>query len=281
MADDLTVIPHIAAGRAKVLAEELGVASFADLAEQDVDSIVEALHGHPAGRGVGRDTAAMWIAEAQRRAARPDGWTLTTLFLVLYERRADERRTIVRHVDAAQDEQWAGYVTDEPAAWIGERLAHAAEAEPEVEAADEDTDDGPGEVARVARVRQPPDAADDHPVDEHGNVARPLSAGEPFTVAVEIVSETPHESVTDDTVTDGVADTVDEDPSVEEVADVALGITAFGQSEPTLVVRPAEQHPDGASTAASVDGLAPGLYHVHPADASTGEQRRCPLILVE
>ena len=272
MADDLTAIPGIAAGRAKVLAEDLGVASFADLAAQDAESIVAALHGHPAGRGVGRDAAAMWIAEAQRRAARPDGWTLTTLFLVLFERRADERRTIVRDVDASQDEQWAGYATDESAAWIVERLAQATAPESE-EAADEGTDHAPGGVARVARVRQPPDAADDHPVDEHGNVARPLSAGEPFTVALEIVSETPRE--------DGTDGTVDADASVEEAADVLLGMTAFGESEPTVVVRPAEPHPEGASAAASVDGLAPGLYHVHPADASTGAQRRCPLILVE
>lgn len=280
MADDLTAIPGIATGRANVLAEELGVASFADLAAQDVDSIVAALHGHPAGRGVGHDAAALWIAEAQRLAARPNGWTLTTLFLVLFEHRADERRTLVRHVDASQDEEWAGYVTDASAAWIGERLAQATAAEPEEEATDDGTDDAPDEVARVARVRQPPDAGHDHPVDEHGNVARPLTAGEPFTVALEIVSQTPHEDVADDTV-DGTIDTIDEDASVEEVAEVALGITAFGESEPTTVVRPAEQDHDGASAATPVDGLAPGLYHVHPAGASTSEQRRCPLILVE
>lgn len=57
MADDLTTITGIAERRARILGDELGVVSFADLAAQDVDTIRAALRRH--GQGVTRETIAL------------------------------------------------------------------------------------------------------------------------------------------------------------------------------------------------------------------------------
>lgn len=252
MADDLTAISGIAERRAKVLAEELGVSTFADLAAQDIDTVVAALHRHR--QRVGRDTVALWIAEAERRSARPDGWKLTTLFLVLFEHQDELRRTVVRQVDTSDDAEWVGYVTAQPAAWIQTRLDASTAAEA-AEAADDSAGDAPAEVVRAAHVYQPPGAARALPVDEHGNVIRPVRADVPFTVELEAVDD--------------------------DAADLALGITAFGAAEPIggtwSVISPAS----GAVTRFAVPGLPPGLYHLHAADVAQRRRRACPLILVE
>lgn len=154
MADDLTTITGIAERRATILGDELGVVSFADLAAQDVDTIRAALRRH--GQGVTREAVALWIAEAARRSTRPDGWTLTALFLVLYEHRAEQHRTVVRHVDTSDDAEWAGFVTDEPATWVGERLEDRSAPAPPTGPTGEGPDDAPAGVVRVAHVYQPP-----------------------------------------------------------------------------------------------------------------------------
>ena len=248
MADDLTVIPGIASGRAEVLADDLGVSTFAELAALDVDTIVAALRRRR--QPIARETVALWIAEAARRSARPDDWTLTTLFLVLFEYRAEQRRTVIRHVDTSDDAEWDGYVTAEPAAWIDAQLA-ASTATEDAKAA---TDDGgaPTAAVRAASVSQPPGARL-LPVDEHGNVVRPVHANMPFTIELEF----------DD-----------------DVADLPLGITAFGADEPIDAAWSATPA-SGPARRFTVSGLPPGLYHLHPADVPQDRRRACPLILVE
>lgn len=254
MADDLTTITGIAERRARILGDELGVVSFADLAAQDVDTIRAALRRH--GQGVTRETVALWIAEAARRSTRPDGWMLTALFLVLYEHRAEQHRTVIRHVDTSDDAEWPGFVTDEPATWIGERLEDRSAPAPPTGPTGEGPDDAPAGVVRVAHVYQPPETARAHPVDEHGNVQRSIHADEPFTVELE---------------------TLDDDAD----ADIALDITPFGTAEPVGSDRSATTAASGAAPSIAVAGLAPGLYHVHPSGAASRERRRCPVLLVE
>jgi len=256
MADDLTDIPGIAERRAEVLAEDLDVSTFADLAAQDVDTILATLRRHGLGQGVGRETAALWIAEAARRSTRPDDWTMTTLFLVLYEHRAEQRRTIIRHVDTSDDAEWTGYVTHEPAAWIGARLEQPTTPEPPAAPTDEDVDGAPLEVVRVAHLYQPPGTAYAHPVDEHGNVQRPVRAGAPFTVELETIDDRAGTSIAPD-------------------------ITPFGNEDAVGVDRSPPTSAPGAVPAVDVRGLAPGLYHVHPPGATRPERLRCPMILVE
>jgi hypothetical protein len=250
MTDDLTVIAGIARRRAEVLADELGVSTFADLAAQDVDTVVAALRSHR--QPVAPRDVADWIAEAARRSARPDDWTMTALFLLIFEHRAEQRRTVVRHVDTSAHAEWTGYVTAEPTAWIAEQLDTSTARAP---AASEDAvDDDAGAVGRAVHVRQPPDAARALPVDEHGNVVRPLRADMPFAVELEALDD------------DG--------------AELALGITAYGAAEPIGGTWSATAEA-GAGLRFGVPGLPPGLYQLHAADVSQRQRRASPLVLVE
>lgn len=250
MADDLTVIAGIAGRRAEVLADELGVSTLADLAAQDVDTVVAALRRHR--QAVAATAVAQWIAEAARRSARPEGWTLTTLFLVLFEHRAEQRRTVVRQVDTSEDAEWTGYVTTEPATWIAAQLDASASPQPP-EAAEDAIDDDSARAVRSVHVRQPPGAAHALPADDRGNIARPLRAGAAFTVELEAVED--------------------------DVSEPALAITAYGAAEPVGTWTTTGEVATGAGF--DVSGLPPGLYHLHASHVSQRRRRESPLVVVE
>ena len=211
MADDLTSIRGIGVGRAQALSEEFGVRTYAELAALDPDAVVAAFRTRR--QALSRETAALWIAEAERRSrVRPEGWVTTALFVVYYEQRGAERRTTARRADTNTDAQWPEHVTTEMAAWVAAQLSLPA-GDTGTQPGDTDAPAGgtgaPGagagdtggehdaasaeppaardaELVTALRLYDPPDAGTPHTVDDDGNLHHIVRAGRP--VAIELTA---------------------------------------------------------------------------------------------
>lgn len=280
MADDLTTIKGIGPGRARTLADELGVQTFADLAALDPDVIVAALRRRR--QALGRETAALWVAEAERRAhVDPQGWQTAALFLVYYETFGAQRRTAARHVDAGTDAEWPGHVTTEVVAWIGDQFAGSgpdtpAEAGqpprdvPMADAEDAPTDpsttddaepeahSGPGTAPLVSEVLlfAPPDAEAPQTVGDDGNLHHVVPAHAPFSIALS---------------------------GTEGGSDAGLGVRTRRVGEGRGGARdwPAAAGAAAGTARVVVPGLAPGLYRLVVTRAGTPQEQVGPLLLVD
>jgi hypothetical protein len=203
MTDDLTVIDGIGEKRAEMLADELDVHTYADLAALDPDDVVAAFAAR--GRRVRTKAVALWIADAaQRVPVLADGWTIVSLFLVSFERREGEARTSAHRVGSDDEQQWPGHAAAAVGEWMAAGIARVdgasdAQEDPDAEEAPP-TDAGPGhgaapppapelppepELVTAFRVLQPPDAVHPCAMGDDDNLAVPLDEGVALAVELE------------------------------------------------------------------------------------------------
>ncbi len=205
--DDLTRIKGIGPVRQKWLRAHLGINSFAELANLQVDELLDRMK--EAGQTVSPEEVESWIVQAKelvRKTAESDpavsdvsqktakklknGWTPFASFVVEFQSRKENGdvafRTSVHHVERDTGEVWPGIAGEQLGQWIETVVDQEIPAR-QAEAAQELAIQS-GKVPEIAlarvRVFQPPDGPQIGGLEEGRQFLGMVEGGKPFVMEV-------------------------------------------------------------------------------------------------